>query len=83
MKIREAQNFSDLVVDALFAEKEKRGISNYKIAKDCGISEAALSYIKHHKTRPTLYTLKLIADAIDANLSVFIIEVEKDLTRQL
>ena len=77
MNIRGAQNFSDLVVDALFAEKERRGISNYKIAKDCGISEAALSYIKHHKTRPTLYTLKLISDAIEVDLSYFVIAVEK------
>ena len=76
MKIRDAQNFSDLVVDALFAEKERRGISNYKVAKECGISEAALSYIKHHKTRPTLYTLELISDVIEVDLSKFVLEVE-------
>ena len=76
MKIRDAQNFSDSVVDALFKEAKRRGISNYKIAKECGISEASLSYIKHHKTRPTLYTLKLIADSIDVNLGKFVTEIE-------
>ena len=69
MKIREAQNFSDMIIDALFDEAQKNGISSYKIAKMCEISEASLSYIKHHKTRPTIYTVKLIADAIGVNLS--------------
>ena len=77
MKIRNAQKFSDMVVDSIFKEAERLHVSNYKIAKDCGISEASLSYIKHHKTRPTLYTLKLISDSIDVDLSKFLIEVEK------
>lgn len=69
MKIREAQKYSDLVVDILFEEKSKQNISNYKISQDCGISEASLSYIEHHHRRPTLYTLKLISDTINVDLS--------------
>ena len=76
MKIREAQKFSDMLVDVLFVEAKKRGISNYKIAKACEISEASLSYIKHHKTRPTIYTAKLIADAVGLNLSDCVKAVE-------
>ena len=68
MKIREAQIFSDMVVDALFEYKSKHGISNYKVSQLCGISETALNYIQHHNRRPTLYTLKLVADAVDVDL---------------
>ena len=69
MKIREAQKYSDTVVDILFEEKNRQGITSYKISKACGISESSLSYIKNHHRRPTLYTLKLIADAIGIDLS--------------
>ncbi len=72
MKIRDAQIFSDMVVDALFEQKDKQGLTNYRISQLSGISETALNYIQHHNRRPTLYTLKLIADAMDADLCDYI-----------
>ena len=82
MKIREAQNFSDMIVDLLFQEAQKNRVSNYQIAKNCGISEASLSYIKRHKTRPTLYTIKLISDAINVKLSECIKSAENSLCQK-
>ena len=78
MKIRDAQNFSDAVVDILVAERIKKNISRYKIAQDCGLTEAALCYIEHHDRRPTIYTLKMIADALNIKLSDIIKQAEEN-----
>ena len=78
MKIREAQTFSDNVVDILTQERIRQNISRYQIAKECGLTEAALCYIEHHDRRPTIYTLKMIADALNIRLSDIIIQAEKN-----
>lgn len=51
MKIREAQTFSDEVVDLLVQERIRQNISRYRLAKECGITEAALSYIERARTQ--------------------------------
>lgn len=79
MKIREAQTFSDAVVDILKRERIKKGISQYKIAQACEISKSALSYIEKHERRPTLQTLAIIADYLDADLSAIIKEAQLNL----
>ena len=79
MKIREAQKFSDRVVDALFEDKDRLGVSNYRMSQISGISEAALNYIQHHNRRPTLYTLKLIADAMSVDLCDYIQKAQKEI----
>ncbi len=79
MKIREAQNFSDEVVDLLVQERIKQNISRYRLAKECGITETALSYIERHERRPTLYTLKMIADTLNIQLADIIKNIEKEI----
>ncbi len=69
MKIREAQTFSNNVVNLLMQERIRQNMSRYKLAKNCGITEAALSYIERHERHPTLYTLKMIADALNVKLA--------------
>jgi len=76
MNIRQAHTFSNKVVDALIKERQRKNITKYQISKNCGISEAALSYIERHERHPTLYTLKMIADAIGINLSDIIKDIE-------
>ncbi len=78
MKIREAQTFSDEVVDLLVQERIRQNISRYRLAKECGITEAALSYIERHERRPTLYTLKMIADTLNIQLADIIKNIEKE-----
>ena len=77
MKIREAQTFSDEVVDLLVQERIRQNISRYRLAKECGITEAALSYIERHERRPTLYTLKMIADTLNIQLTDIIKNIER------
>ena len=78
MKIREAQLFSDKVVNLLIQERIKQNMSRYQLAKKCSLSETALSYIERHERRPTLYTLKMIADTLNIQLSDIIQTVEKE-----
>lgn len=77
MKIREAQNFSDEVVRLLVEERDKRKLTNYQVAQKSNLSPAALSYIERNERRPTLYSLKQIADAIGVKLSDVIRRVEE------
>lgn len=76
MKIREAQTFSDAVVDQIKAEQLKQGLSNYALAKKTGITEASLSYIFRHHRHPTLYTLKMITAALQISLADIIQQIE-------
>lgn len=69
MRIRDAQIFSDRVVAFIKKEQQDRHISNYTLAQLSGISEASLSYIFRNQRRPTVYTLKMIADALNLSLS--------------
>ncbi len=78
MKIREAQIFSDKVVALIKKEQQEKGISNYTLAQLSGISEASLSYIFRNQRRPTLYTLKMITDALNLSLSEMISRAEID-----
>lgn len=80
MKIREAHLFSDKVVTLIKEEQQNKGISNYTLARLSGISETSLSYIFRHQRRPTLYTLKMITEALGLPLSEIVYRAEnKDL----
>ena len=78
MKIREAQIFSDKVVDVLTQVRIDKGISRYQIAQKCEITEAALSYIERHERRPTIYTLKIIAEFLNVKLSDIFKQAEEN-----
>lgn len=83
MKIREAQTFSDKVVDLLIQKRTAQNISRYRLSQQSGISEAALSYIERHERRPTLYTLQMIADTLGLRLSDVIKEAEKEFSENI
>ncbi len=77
MKIREAQIFSDNVVDLIKTEQQKQNISNYALAQKSQLSEASLSYIFNHHRHPTLYTLTMITSALNLSLSEIIRHAEE------
>lgn len=77
MKIRDAQIYSDLIVDIIRERQQHLGISNYALAQKTNLSEASLSYIYHHQRRPTIYTLIMIIDALDLSLVDIIEEADK------
>ena len=76
MKIRDAQTFSDLVIDLIKDEQLKLGISNYALSQKTNLSEASLSYIFRHQRRPTLYTLVMITKALGISLAEMIDEAD-------
>jgi len=78
MKIRDAQIFSDKVIDIIKVKQQELGLSNYALAQKANLSEALLSYIFHHHRRPTLYTLVMITGAMDISLSDVIRQVEDE-----
>lgn len=78
MKIREAHIFSDKVVTLIKKEQQNKGISNYTLARLSGISETSLSYIFRHQRRPTLYTLKMITEALGLPLSEIVYRAENE-----
>lgn len=50
-------------------EREKRGISQEKLALEAGISRNALWKIESNKVSPTVQTLEKIAQALDMDFS--------------
>jgi transcriptional regulator with XRE-family HTH domain len=47
---------------------ERRGITRYRIAKECGISDAQLSRLMHGTVAPRLDTAERIAGAIGLSI---------------
>ena len=58
--------------------REKKGISRYELSGRCGLSETALGYIEKYERRPTLYTLKMIADALNVKVFELIKQIENN-----
>ncbi|MBQ7413457.1 MAG: helix-turn-helix transcriptional regulator [Alphaproteobacteria bacterium] len=65
---RTAQEISDSVILKLKEERMKQGISQYRIAKDTGMSKSSILYIENLTQRPTLYTVILLANYLKIDL---------------
>lgn len=76
MNKRDAQEISNQIVAVLREERIKKGISQYKLAKDTGMSKSSILYIENCTQHPTLYTAILIANYLDVDIS----EVIKTIT---
>ena len=72
MKIDDANKISDNVVALLKAERIQQGMSQYKLAKECGLSKTSVAYIERNENKPTLSTLIRIANALDIDLSEYL-----------
>ena len=73
---RDAQNISDKIVAILKEERIKKGISQYKLAKDTGMSKSSILYIENGKQHPTLYTIILISKYLDVEIGRIISSIE-------
>lgn len=78
MNIRQSMEKADKITDALFAELARCGWTAYKIAKNCALTEAELSYIKNKKRQVRLCTFLEIANACGVSLADIIRKVEHD-----
>ena len=68
MKIDEAGHISDMVVELLKQERIHRGISQYKLAKECGLCKTSIAFIERFENKPTLRTLLMISDCLQVDL---------------
>ena len=75
MKKRQAQEISDQIVAVLRQKRLEQGITQYKMAKDTGMSKSSILYIENHTQRPTLYTVLLLADYLGVDFSQVVREV--------
>lgn len=76
MKIKDAIKFSETVVQLLKEERLHRGISQYKLAKDCDISKSSINYIECNKQVPTLKSLIIISEYLGVSLGDLIKKAE-------
>mgnify|MGYP004540266523 FL=1 len=77
MNKRDAQNISDRIVAVLKEERIKKGISQYKLAKDTGMSKSSILYIENGKQHPTLYTIILISKYRNVEIGSIISSIEE------
>ena len=60
-------------MDARYKElKEKKGVTDYQIAKDTGISKSTLSEIGSGKYIPKVDKLKILADYFGVSIEYFL-----------
>jgi len=69
MNKRDAQKISNQIVAVLREERIKKGISQYKLAKDTGMSKSSILYIENFTQHPSLYTAILIANYLNVDIS--------------
>ena len=74
MKKRQAQEISDKIVAVLREKRLAQGITQYKMAKDTGMSKSSILYIENCTQRPTLYTILLLADYLNVDFSQIVKE---------
>ena len=68
MNKRTAQEISDSIVLKLKEERLKKSLSQYRVAKDTGMSKSSLLYIENLSQRPTLDTVILLATYLAVDL---------------
>lgn len=78
MKIDEAGHISDMVVELLKQERIHRGISQYKLAKECGLSKTSIAFIERFENKLTLRTLLMISDCLQVDLGDVLKTVKKN-----
>ena len=78
MKIDEAGHISDMVVELLKQERIRRGISQYKLTKECGLSKTSIAFIERFENKLTLRTLLMISDCLQVDLGDVLKTVKKN-----
>ena len=78
MKKRQAQEMSDQIVAVLRSKRIEKGITQYKMAKDTGMSKSSILYIESFQQRPSLYTVLILADYLHVDLSQIITKIKNN-----
>ena len=56
------------VIKLLHEERERRGISKYTLAAQCGLAQQTISYMERGLRHPSFETILRVADGIGVNL---------------
>ncbi len=78
MNKREAQELSNKIVTVLREKRKTKKISQYKLAKEIGMSKSSILYIENLTQHPTLYTILLIADYLNVDIGNIINQIKKN-----
>jgi DNA-binding XRE family transcriptional regulator len=76
LNLDKSQQFSHAVVDVLKSVRQKKGISQDRLAKTCGLSRSAISMIESGDRNPTLFVCHALATALGVRLSKVIRDAE-------
>ena len=78
MKIDEAGHISAMVVELLKQDRIRRGISQYKLAKECGLCKTSIAFIERFENKHTHRTLLMISDFLQVDLCDVLKTVKKN-----
>ena len=67
-----------MVVELLKQERIRRGISQYKLTKECGLSKTSIAFIERFENKLTLRTLLMISDCLQVDLGDVLKTVKKN-----
>ena len=65
------------IIRRLQAERERRKLSKYVVAKRSGVSQSMLSLVERGLRNPTLELMLRIADGIEVDLSLIIKQAQR------
>ena len=77
MKILESKNFIWRVVDVLKKERIRQDITQYRLAKETGLSKTSILRIERHEQSPTAATLYMIAKYLKVRLGEIISNLDE------
>jgi transcriptional regulator with XRE-family HTH domain len=77
LNLDDSQQFSRALIDVLKRAREKKGISQGRLATMCGLSRSAISMIESGDRNPTLFVCHALAAALGVRLSKAIQEAER------
>jgi putative transcriptional regulator len=70
------------LVRLLRQERERKGLSNYAVAQESGVSESALSLLEREKRNPSMELLLRVADGIGADLPALLVKAIRAVERE-
>lgn len=74
MKMIEAQHFIGTIIDVL---RQRQGISQYRLAKDTGLSKTSILRIERFEQNPTAATLYVIAKYLNVRIGDIFNKLDK------
>jgi transcriptional regulator with XRE-family HTH domain len=81
-KIGHYQAISAEIIRLLREERKQRGLSNYAISQNSGVSESMLSLVDRGLRNPSMELMLRIADGIGADLPTLIKKAQATVSRK-